>query len=430
MVAQRAYIPAAQNEHWNTSQRDVELVRRVLGGIDTDPCSNEGSLVGARRSYTIDDNGLAHPWYGRVYVNPPYGRQIMWWMLKALLEIRLGHATEVIFLVPARVDTRWWEACAMQAQSICLPRGRRVFEGADAGAPFPVAFIYFGSREGQRRFDKIFEGEGSLWHPTGTQRLAGQARELMLLGMPETGDQATSPFTSLVQGLAQQFLVSMYEEIKHMTVEEAVTLLLQSFHEGFERGRQEADQGALIARKGAEAAAKTRKKSTKKKGEVASDAPPDAESTSEPENAAPKAPPKKAPSKKTAKKTVKKAPPKKAPPKKAPPKKAPAKKAPAKKAPAKKAPTKKAPTKKTKKKAPPKGDAVTGRTASTQVLDEEVRQHVVELTAAQGEVRLSDLLERMDYSDQQIRRSLARSVDAGVIERRGTTKNTVYLAVT
>ena len=412
----RAYIPAAANEHWNTSQRDVELVLETFEGrIDTDPCSNAGSLVPAKHRYTVEDNGLAQPWYGRVYVNPPYGRQSIWWVLTALLELRLKRATEVIFLVPARVDTRWWEAGAMQARSICVPRGRRTFEGASAGAPFPVAFIYLGNHVGEGRFERVFGNEGSFWRPTVRQRLAARERELMLLSMADASEtippaQSSSPFSSLLHGLTQQFLFAFYDEIKHLTVEEAVRIVASSFIDGYEQGSAKS-QGEpfaerMIARKGEEAkaaAAAKAKPKPKAKSDVKAKPEPEPTTTEEPKKKAPK----------------KKAPPK--PEKKTTPKSKTAAKG-------KKAPPKPKTAAKGKKKVD--DSASTGRTSATQVLDEVVREQVVDLCAEQGEVRLGDLLERLvDYSDQQIGRSLARSVEAGLIERQGATKNTVYKAV-
>jgi hypothetical protein len=38
--------------------------------------------------FTEVDNGLVLPWHGRVFVNPPYGREIRLWVQKARAECR------------------------------------------------------------------------------------------------------------------------------------------------------------------------------------------------------------------------------------------------------------------------------------------------------------------------------------------------------
>ncbi len=62
------------SEHY--SPHDVlVLVREVLGGIDLDPasCAIANRTVRAARIFTKADNGLAHPWGGRVFLNSPGG---------------------------------------------------------------------------------------------------------------------------------------------------------------------------------------------------------------------------------------------------------------------------------------------------------------------------------------------------------------------
>jgi hypothetical protein len=48
----------------------------ILGDVDLDPasCATANTLIHAKRFYTKEENGLALPWYGRVYLNPPGGR--------------------------------------------------------------------------------------------------------------------------------------------------------------------------------------------------------------------------------------------------------------------------------------------------------------------------------------------------------------------
>lgn len=133
---------------WCTPEVVLERVRR-MGPIGLDPCSNPRSIVRAREEWRGPPgvDGLAEPWapHGLVYCNPPYGRGIGQWVAKAALERMDG--AEVILLVPARPDTAWWhEAVVPHAAAVCFWRGRLSFLGADQGAPFPSAVVYYGHR--------------------------------------------------------------------------------------------------------------------------------------------------------------------------------------------------------------------------------------------------------------------------------------------
>ncbi len=92
------------------------------------------------RYLTPDDDGLAQPWKGVCWMNPPYGPTIGAWMRKAY-ESALGGAT-VVCLVPVRTDTRWWHAYAQYGE-IRYVQGRLTFGGATNPAPFPNAVIIF-----------------------------------------------------------------------------------------------------------------------------------------------------------------------------------------------------------------------------------------------------------------------------------------------
>jgi site-specific DNA-methyltransferase (adenine-specific) len=89
------------------------------------------------------DDGLATlflPWAGRrVFVNPPYGPGIRKWLERA------GEADLAVFLLPARVDTRWFHDLVLpHAREIRFIRGRLKFVGAEHPAPFPSMIVVFG----------------------------------------------------------------------------------------------------------------------------------------------------------------------------------------------------------------------------------------------------------------------------------------------
>lgn len=114
-------------------------VFEALGlSFNLDPTAPPGGVpwVPARRYFTRTDDGLTQPWRGRVWLNPPYGRQTPWWLE------RLAEHGDGIALVFARSDTAWFQAYATRATALCFIAGRLRFVPGDgrlgastAGAP-------------------------------------------------------------------------------------------------------------------------------------------------------------------------------------------------------------------------------------------------------------------------------------------------------
>jgi hypothetical protein len=87
-------------------------------------------------------------------VNPPYGRVIGSWVGKALTD----PVDELVLLVPARTDARWF--VPLFEHAICFLRGRLRFSGSLSNAPFPSALVYRGPR--QEAFVGAFRHRGAI----------------------------------------------------------------------------------------------------------------------------------------------------------------------------------------------------------------------------------------------------------------------------
>jgi len=99
--------------------------------------------------YTVKENGLMQPWYGNVWLNPPYGkgRIIEPWLEKTVMEVGAGNCL-VVALLPARTDTIWFhENVFPYVSQLRLVYGRLEFVGGEHTAPFPsMIAVYFHSR--------------------------------------------------------------------------------------------------------------------------------------------------------------------------------------------------------------------------------------------------------------------------------------------
>lgn len=122
------------SEDWVTP---MELVA-PLGQFDLDPCeATPQPWKFAKKGYKKADDGFKQDWKGRVWLNPPYGRNTAHW-LKRLADH--GEGTALIF---ARTETKtffsevWDKAHAVLflkgRVKFCLPDGSK--PGNCAGAP-------------------------------------------------------------------------------------------------------------------------------------------------------------------------------------------------------------------------------------------------------------------------------------------------------
>jgi phage N-6-adenine-methyltransferase len=101
------------NGRYNGNGRHWETPPEVFAPLNErfhftlDPCATAATAKCARY-FTEADNGLERSWAGeRVFMNPPYGREVYAWTRKARDEAR-GGALLVVGLLPASTDLAWW----------------------------------------------------------------------------------------------------------------------------------------------------------------------------------------------------------------------------------------------------------------------------------------------------------------------------------
>lgn len=122
-----------------------ELLKK-LGTFDLDPCAPvDRPWDTAAAHYTIEDDGLAQPWRGRVYCNPPYGPEMIRWLA------RLAEHSNGIALIFARTETDAFHRYVWpKASGVLFLRGRINFynvkgERATANAGGPSVLIAYGA---------------------------------------------------------------------------------------------------------------------------------------------------------------------------------------------------------------------------------------------------------------------------------------------
>lgn len=105
------------NVHFSSDSNEWYTPRELFDELDAefhftlDPCATQQSAK-CSKFYTQEDDGLSKDWSGeRVFMNPPYGREIGKWVKKAVESDAL-----VVMLIPVEEQCQtclyWCKCCA------------------------------------------------------------------------------------------------------------------------------------------------------------------------------------------------------------------------------------------------------------------------------------------------------------------------------
>lgn len=168
----KALQMSASNE-WYTPALYIEGARAVMGSIDLDPASSDfaNKTVQAAHYYTLETNGFNRLWNGRVWLNPPYGRNEgdsnqELWSARLIEQYQQGITQQAVLLVNAVTDCKWFQP--LWDYPICFTRERIRFYNADGESNQPThgnVFVYFGPHV--KKFAAVFNQWGRIAIPQG-----------------------------------------------------------------------------------------------------------------------------------------------------------------------------------------------------------------------------------------------------------------------
>ena len=152
----RNVLHSSESNEWYTPQQYVDAARELMGGIDLDPATSEqaNATVKAKKIYTIDDDGYAQAWKGKVWLNPPYGREEgegsnqARWTLKLIEEYKAGRVAEAVLLVNAAPANKWF--APLWEYLVCFTDHRIRFQSPAGEANQPThsnALVYLGKNK-------------------------------------------------------------------------------------------------------------------------------------------------------------------------------------------------------------------------------------------------------------------------------------------
>lgn len=128
----------------------------ALGQFDLDPCAAPEPRLWATAAahWTREDNSLNRPWFGRVWLNPPYGASAK---LRPWMNRMVEHNRGTALLFARTETTTFFDTVWRHATALLFLEGRQTFlrpdgsaASANAGAPH-VLVAYGNADAGQLR---------------------------------------------------------------------------------------------------------------------------------------------------------------------------------------------------------------------------------------------------------------------------------------
>jgi ParB family transcriptional regulator, chromosome partitioning protein len=168
------------NEHF-TPAYIVEPARELLGDIDLDPasCVAANKVIRAKKFYDETRDGLSVHWFGRVFLNCPYGHNEAnesnqgVWTSYLLEQYEARHTTAAFLVVNGVPDRKWFKP--LWRFPICFPDDRIPFLDPETLEPqkSPTngnALVYLG--EDFKAFERLFSPIGQIVLPSKKHSLA------------------------------------------------------------------------------------------------------------------------------------------------------------------------------------------------------------------------------------------------------------------
>ena len=128
----REVLFSQKTDNWSTPKEFYDKLDKEFK-FDMDPCP--------LRSLS---DGLDKDWKGSIFINPPYSN-VGAFLAKGVQELEKGNATNLVFLLASRTDTKWFHTYiyARKNVEIRFIKGRLKFGESKNSAPFPSMVVIF-----------------------------------------------------------------------------------------------------------------------------------------------------------------------------------------------------------------------------------------------------------------------------------------------
>lgn len=139
---------SSDRQDWGTPPSFISWYTERIGHQFNLDAAASAENAKADHYYTIEDNSLERSWWGHVWLNPPFGRELPQWLEKCAEQIKNPMVHSIHVLIPARTDTKWFHDIVMpNAYLVYLIKGRFNFRFDEAtpgaNAPFPSMLVVY-----------------------------------------------------------------------------------------------------------------------------------------------------------------------------------------------------------------------------------------------------------------------------------------------
>ena len=161
---------------WYSPAWVVELARDTLGAIDCDPASDATAQASVKATTWYGegvpdaDGGLSPhaSWYGRLWMNPPYGKGLLQAFISRLIaEVDAGNVAAALVLTSVHAMSSASSGQPLMRASVatCFLKGRLTFWGANstgATATFGSVLTAVGPGVDVDRFTRVWSPYGAI----------------------------------------------------------------------------------------------------------------------------------------------------------------------------------------------------------------------------------------------------------------------------
>lgn len=135
-----AVLPGLERSEWFTPDDLFNELAAKYGPFTLDVAASHDNSK-CEEYFTVEQDGLAQEWHGRVWCNPPY-RDLIKWVKKAHEETQSGRCEIAVLLLPAHTSTAWFHDYALPFAEFYWVRRKRKFGGLSTALMPSVGVIF------------------------------------------------------------------------------------------------------------------------------------------------------------------------------------------------------------------------------------------------------------------------------------------------